>query len=407
MSQVSGVHLRDGPLRFRAATSRTRRRSPLASRRASPRPTRLADAGVSAAREIDGVALAAADPGFDLGASTARPRGRSYRCRVRARRGRPALGLERGRRRGPARWSSARPRAARRRQRLDPRPPRRSGARRRANTCSSRARPESHLARVAAKNRKHGAANPHGLAAASVEEVLASEMLLWPLRRLMVAPPAQRRGGDRARLPEAAAGAAPKAPRVRASICSTARAAAPRPPAPPRARLAYSGVGPRTGDRPRRDRGPDPGRRDRRLRGARVRPRGQRPRTRRQRLHRARRRRPGQRQRRLPLPGPRQRRRRHPPTGRALAPAPRPRAGAARSPAPASASPRRLRDDAGQGDADDLTIGRASRRNELPGSGRLSSAHVYQMLSRHRANAPCVNRGPRSCDAPRTHRAAI
>jgi len=51
---------------------------------------------------------------------------------------------------------------------------------------------ERHLARVAAKNRRHGAANPTAALSAEVgvEEVLESELLLWPLRRLMVAAPA-------------------------------------------------------------------------------------------------------------------------------------------------------------------------------------------------------------------------
>jgi acetyl-CoA acetyltransferase len=51
---------------------------------------------------------------------------------------------------------------------------------------------ERHLAQIAAKNRRHGAENP-GAAVHSevdVEEVLASETLLWPLHRLMVAAPA-------------------------------------------------------------------------------------------------------------------------------------------------------------------------------------------------------------------------
>jgi benzoylsuccinyl-CoA thiolase BbsB subunit len=51
---------------------------------------------------------------------------------------------------------------------------------------------ERHLAQVAAKNRRAGAEAPGAtVEAASVEEVLASETLLWPLRRLMVAAPAR------------------------------------------------------------------------------------------------------------------------------------------------------------------------------------------------------------------------
>ncbi len=106
---------------------------------------------------------------------------------------------------------------------------------------------EAHLARVAAKNRRHGAANPRAALSAAVnaEEVLASEMLLWPLRRLMV--PAPARGAA-----AAVFGAAPggrrrgaKAPMVRASVLldedSDGGAGAGRA-----ARLAYlsAGVGP-------------------------------------------------------------------------------------------------------------------------------------------------------------------
>jgi acetyl-CoA acetyltransferase len=52
---------------------------------------------------------------------------------------------------------------------------------------------EAHFARVAAKNRRHGVSNPRALLSARVgaDEVLASELLTWPLRRLMVAPPAE------------------------------------------------------------------------------------------------------------------------------------------------------------------------------------------------------------------------
>ena len=62
---------------------------------------------------------------------------------------------------------------------------------------------EQHLARVAAKNRRHGAANPHALLSTAVgaDEVLASEMLVWPLRRLMVADAGPGRGRGRPRLP--------------------------------------------------------------------------------------------------------------------------------------------------------------------------------------------------------------
>jgi acetyl-CoA acetyltransferase len=79
---------------------------------------------------------------------------------------------------------------------------------------------ERHLARVAAKNRRHGAANPNAPLSAEVgvEEVLASELLLWPLRRLMVAAPA--RGAAAVVLGSSARGRrhGAKAPQVRASV---------------------------------------------------------------------------------------------------------------------------------------------------------------------------------------------
>lgn len=105
---------------------------------------------------------------------------------------------------------------------------------------------ERHLAQVAAKNRRHGAEVPgSSMKAASAEEVLASETLLWPLRRMMVAPPAH--GAAAVVLAGAAPGGrrGPKAPVVRASIMldasSNGSAESSRA-----ARLAYfaAGVGP-------------------------------------------------------------------------------------------------------------------------------------------------------------------
>jgi acetyl-CoA acetyltransferase len=48
---------------------------------------------------------------------------------------------------------------------------------------------EQHFARVAAKNRAHGVHNPRALLTAAVgqDAVLASEVVVWPLRRLMLA----------------------------------------------------------------------------------------------------------------------------------------------------------------------------------------------------------------------------
>ena len=106
---------------------------------------------------------------------------------------------------------------------------------------------ERHLAQVVAKNRRHGAANPGAPVSSevSVEEVLASETLLWPLRRMMVASPAQ--GAVALVLSSAARGSrrGAKALLVRASVMldagSSGGAESSRA-----ARLAYfsAGVGP-------------------------------------------------------------------------------------------------------------------------------------------------------------------
>lgn len=78
---------------------------------------------------------------------------------------------------------------------------------------------ERHLAQVAAKNLRQGAEAPGAtVAAASVEEVLASEMLLAPLRRLMVAPPAHSASAIVLSGVEFAARRGQKAPVVRASV---------------------------------------------------------------------------------------------------------------------------------------------------------------------------------------------
>jgi acetyl-CoA acetyltransferase len=207
----------------------------------------LDDAGVSADR-VDGVAIAATDRGFVDGAEAVLgPARRTFNCRcglgpvaldaawkaVSAGAGDVVvcLGYDRG---GPGLppaedrgWLEAQAAAAR--ELLQ-----HSGAE------------ERHLAQVAAKNRRHGSEAPGaGVAAVGVEEVLASETLLWPLRRLMVAPPAH---GAAAVVLAAAApppGRGPKPPLVRASVmldaASNGGAESSRA-----ARLAYfsAGVGP-------------------------------------------------------------------------------------------------------------------------------------------------------------------
>lgn len=105
---------------------------------------------------------------------------------------------------------------------------------------------ERHLAQIAAKNLRQGAEAPGStVVAASVEEVLASEMLLSPLRRLMVAPPAHSASAIILSGVEPSGRRGQKAPVVRASVMldgsSTGSSETSRA-----ARLAYfsAGVGP-------------------------------------------------------------------------------------------------------------------------------------------------------------------
>lgn len=101
---------------------------------------------------------------------------------------------------------------------------------------------EEHLARVAAKNRGHGAANPRALVREPVDPkaVLASAPMAWPLRRMMVPLPAQAAAAvvlgreDRGRRD------GPRAPRLPASVLLSADEG---PPAVARAAgLAYFGA---------------------------------------------------------------------------------------------------------------------------------------------------------------------
>jgi acetyl-CoA acetyltransferase len=206
----------------------------------------LDDAGLSAA-EVDGIAIAAADRSFVAGAEAALgSTRRGYNCRcglgpvaldsawkaVSAGVGDVVvcLGFDRRGAAGPAGEDRGRleAQAAAAREFLQ-----HSGAE------------ERHLAQVAAKNRRHGAEIPgSSIAAVSAEEVLASETLLWPLRRMMVAPPAH--GAAAVVLAGSAPNRrGPKAPVVRASVMldasSNGSAESSRA-----ARLAYfaAGVGP-------------------------------------------------------------------------------------------------------------------------------------------------------------------
>lgn len=178
----------------------------------------LADAGISAG-EVDGVAIAAVDRDFDRGCFDVLGNAkRPFRCRC----GLGAIALHTG-------WNAvsagasdivvvvghdAPPSAERRPDSVET-----QAAAAREYLQHSGAT-EEHLARVAAKNRSHGAANPHALQSTAVDcaEVLASEMLSWPLRRLMVAEPAQGAAAIVLGSHEVCRGRGPRAPRVLVSV---------------------------------------------------------------------------------------------------------------------------------------------------------------------------------------------
>jgi acetyl-CoA acetyltransferase len=210
---VTGVHLLG--VGATSLSRRARGSRPLAREAVA---AALADAGISPG-EVDGVAIAAADRDFDRGCfDVLGPAKRPYRCRC----GLGAIALHSG-------WNavsagagdivvvvghdalpvaepapdSVETQAAAAREYLQ-----HSGA------------GEQHLARVAAKNRGHGAANPHALLSAAVDpaEVLDSEMLSWPLRRLMVAEPVQGAAAIVLGSHEAGRTRGPRAPRVLASV---------------------------------------------------------------------------------------------------------------------------------------------------------------------------------------------
>jgi acetyl-CoA acetyltransferase len=206
----------------------------------------LADAGVSAA-EVDGVAIASGDPQFDLGCyDVLGEASRPYKCRC----GLGAVALH-------SSWNAVSSGASGVVVCVGHDAPAVEGDQPLAvlETQAAAAREymqhsgatEEHLARVAAKNRRHGAANPHALQTTAVDpaEVLASELLVWPLRRLMVAPPARGAAAVVLGSHDVVRRHGPKAPRVRASVlldddsadgAATARAA----------RLGYfsAGLGP-------------------------------------------------------------------------------------------------------------------------------------------------------------------
>lgn len=210
---MSGVHLLG--VGATSLSRRARGSRPLAREAVA---AALADAGISAS-EVDGVAIAAADRDFDRGCfDVLGPAKRPFRCRC----GLGAIALHAG-------WNAVSAGAGEivvvvghdAARGVEPAPDS-------VETQAAAAREylqhsgatEEHLARVAAKNRGHGAANPHALQHAAVNsaEVLASEMLSWPLRRLMVAEPAQGAAAIVLGSHEFGRGRGPRAPRLLASV---------------------------------------------------------------------------------------------------------------------------------------------------------------------------------------------
>ncbi|HEX5608645.1 MAG TPA: thiolase family protein [Solirubrobacterales bacterium] len=209
---MSGVHLLGVGA---TALSQSRREPRTLAREAIA--AALADAGV-APKEVDGLAIAAANIEFDLGCyDVLGRRSRPFRCRC----GLGAVALHSG-------WNAVASGAS------DvvvcvggdgmPAPNGHDAA---VEAQAAAARlylrdsgaTEEHLARIAAKNRSHGVANPRALTRTEVaaDEVMRSEVLAWPLRRLMVAEPVQAAaavvlGSHEARR------RGPRAPRVRASV---------------------------------------------------------------------------------------------------------------------------------------------------------------------------------------------
>lgn len=209
---MSGVHL----LGIGATSFSRRRRDPRPLAREAVGAA-LADAGL-APDAVDGVAIASADAGFEAGCfELLGPRARRFVCRC----GLGPSALHAG-------WKAISTGASEivvcvghdGAQALVADPSldalaaaariymRRSGA------------SERHLALVAAKNRSHGAANPHALLRESVgpEEILASELLAWPLRRLMVAEPAQGAAAVVLGAREVGRRSGPRVPRLRTSV---------------------------------------------------------------------------------------------------------------------------------------------------------------------------------------------
>jgi acetyl-CoA acetyltransferase len=107
---------------------------------------------------------------------------------------------------------------------------------------------EQHLARVASKNRAHGAANPRALLSSPIDtaSVLASELVAWPLRAPMVALPSKAAAAVVLAASDPGRHGGARAPRVRASVLLRQDDAGTRAAAARAARLTYeaAGVGP-------------------------------------------------------------------------------------------------------------------------------------------------------------------
>lgn len=210
---MSGVHLLG--VGATSLSRRARGSRPLAREAVA---AALADAGVGAG-EVDGVAIAAGDPEFDLGCFDVLGKARRpFRCRC----GLGAIALH-------SAWNAVSSGASDIVVCVGHDPPPAAGdplAGIESRAAAAReymqhfGATEEHLARVAAKNRKHGASNPHAQLSTAVDpaEVLASEMLSWPLRRLMVATPAQGAAAVVLGSHELGRSRGPRAPRVLASV---------------------------------------------------------------------------------------------------------------------------------------------------------------------------------------------
>jgi acetyl-CoA acetyltransferase len=104
---------------------------------------------------------------------------------------------------------------------------------------------EKHFARVAAKNRSHGAANPHALLTSPVDvaAVLESDLLVWPLRSLMVARASEGAAAVVLGSSDLGRHGRARAPRVRASVLVRQGESAALATAARAARLTYEAAG--------------------------------------------------------------------------------------------------------------------------------------------------------------------